>query len=209
MEHRGAGPRHRDDPVGQPGRPVRGGHAHRLAADVTPTSGADNPTGGANLNGVSLPVGDNSLTAKYTPGAGFTGSTSAPVVVKVTAVAPRSTTSVLTVDPVTGAAYSAVTFTCAVSANTGAVNGTARFLDNGVQFASAPIVSGASAAVVNSSRAPGAHSFVCDFLGSAPYTNSVSPAVTASPRRALTRTSRLSSSTSRLVRSPSPRPTAR
>ncbi|HWH28758.1 MAG TPA: Ig-like domain-containing protein, partial [Mycobacteriales bacterium] len=137
-----------------PAGPYEVGTLTDLTADVTPTTGADDPVGSveffngstslgvdntlssngvANLNGVSLPEGSNSLTAVFTPATveNFTGSTSAPVTVQVNPVAPRPTTAVLTVSPDSGPAYQAVTLTCTVTAGTGAPNGTASFTDNG------------------------------------------------------------------------------
>ncbi len=92
-----------------PAGPVVQGTTVDLTADVTPTTGADDPTGsveffnGSTSLGVdntltgtgvgtlavsSLPVGVNSITAVFTPatGAQLKGSTSAPAIVKVTPV---------------------------------------------------------------------------------------------------------------------------
>lgn len=181
--------------------PVEQGSPVALIADVTPSSGADNPTGsveffnGATSLGIdntltadgvgtlstaALPVGTNNVTAVYTPGAGFTGSTSQPAAVTVSPVAARPTTATLTVTPVSGPAYQAVTLTCAVAAGTFQVAGTANFTDNGVAIGSAPVSGGNPAVLTTSSAsAPGAHSYVCNFVGTAPYSNSTSSAVAA------------------------------
>ena len=182
-----------------PAGPFEVGTTTDLLADVTPTTGADDATGSVEFrNGttvlgtdntapftaanVSLPVGTNSLTAVFTPAAAanLTGSTSNTVPVTVTAVAARPTTAVLTVDPTSGNAFQSVTLTCAVGAGSFAVNGTATFTDNGATIGSSPVVNGAPAVLTGSFSAPGAHSFVCSFVGAAPYDNSTSGAVPAS-----------------------------
>lgn len=182
--------------------PVEQGTTVTFTADVTPTTGADDPTGsveffnngstslgvdntltptgGAELATAELPVGDNSVTAVFTPAdSTLNGSTSSPVVVTVTAVAPRSTTSALTVDPVSGPAYQPVTLTCAVTASSGAANGTAKFLDGTTQVGSAAVRDGAPGVFTSSAFGPGAHDFVCEFVGTAPYQNSTSKRVAA------------------------------
>ena len=181
---------------------VEQGNAVDLTADVTPSTGTDNPTGSVEFfngatslgidntltgNGVgtvstaALPVGTNNITAVFTPGAGFTGSTSAPAAVTVSPVAARPTSSALTVTPTSGPAYQAVTLTCTASAGAFQAAGTATFTDNGVAIGSAPVSGGNPAVLTTSSAsAPGAHSYVCNFVGTAPYTNSTSDAVAAS-----------------------------
>jgi len=190
-----------------PAGPFELGTLTSLAADVTPTTGLDNPTGsveffrttdagpatslgidnaltatgGASLAGISLPAGSNAITAVFTPaGADLTGSTSAATTVSVTPVAARPTSAVLTASPVSGNAYQAVTLTCTVSAGTFSPNGTANFVDGTTPIGSAPVVGGAPASLVTSSLAPGAHSLGCSFVGTAPYSNSTSNTVTAS-----------------------------
>lgn len=191
-----------------PAGPFELGTLTNLAADVTPTTGADNPTGSveffrstdggaatslgidniltatgvANLDGVSLPAGSNAITAVFTPasGANLTGSSSAATTVSVTPVAARPTSAVLTASPVSGDAYQAVTLTCTVSAGTFSPNGTANFVDGTSPLGSAPVVGGAPATLTTSSLAPGAHSLGCTFVGTAPYNNSTSNTVAAS-----------------------------
>ncbi len=180
---------------------VEQGTTVNLTADVTPSTGADDPTGSVEFfngatslgidntltpNGVgtfstsALPVGTNNVTAVYTPAAGFTGSTSAPVAVTVSPVAARPTTSALTVSPVSGPAYKAVTLTCDVAAGASSAVGTANFTDKGVAIGSAPVSGGQAVFTTSAASAPGAHSFVCNFVGTAPYSNSSSTAVAAS-----------------------------
>ena len=183
---------------------VESGSSVDLTADVTPTTGADNATGSVEFfngttslgvdntltaNGVAtlatsaLPVGVNGVTAVFTPaaGSGLTGSTSPVTTVTVTAVAARPTTASLTASPVSGSAYQAVTLTCTVNAGTFQANGTASFTNNGAFIGSAPVTAGAPAVLTTSAAsAPGAHDYVCNFVGTAPYTNSTSNTVTAS-----------------------------
>lgn len=181
-----------------PAGPFEAGTLTDLAAAVTPTTGASDATGSVEfrngaavlgsdntvpfaLANVSLPVGTNNLTAVFTPAvaASFTGSTSNTVAVTVTAVAARPTTAVLTVSPTSGNAFASVTLSCAVSAGAFSPNGTVTFSDAGVAIGSSPVVNGAPAVLTGSFSTPGAHSFVCNFVGAAPYQNSTSAAVTA------------------------------
>ena len=181
-----------------PAGPFEAGTLTSLAASVTPTTGANDAVGSVefrngatvlgsdntvpfNLADVSLPVGVNSLTAVFTPAvaAVFNGSTSNIVAVTVTAVAPRPVNAVLIVSPTSGNAFASVTLTCAVSAGAFSPNGTVTFTDAGVAIGSSPVVNGASAVLTGSFSTPGAHSFVCNFAGAAPYSNSTSAAVTA------------------------------
>jgi hypothetical protein len=183
---------------------VEEGTVVNLTATVAPASGS-NPTGSveffdgatslgidntlvagvADLAWTSAGVATHNLTAVYTPAApsgpadrGFAGSTSAPTAVTVTTVAARSTTSNLTVTPVSGDAYQAVTLTCDVTASTGTAAGQAQFKDGAALLATVPLTAG-SAQVTTNSLGAGAHSLVCDFVGSAPYQNSTSNTVAA------------------------------
>ena len=181
-----------------PPGPFEAGTLTNLAADVTPTTGADDATGSVEfrnngtlidsdnsvpftLANVSLPVGTNNLTAVFIPAvpANFNGSTSNTVAVTVTAVEPRQTAAVLTVSPTSGNAFASVTLTCAVSGGTFSPNGTVTFTDAGIAIGSSPVVNGVSAVLTGSFSTPGAHSFMCNFVGAAPYQNSTSAAVTA------------------------------
>ena len=182
-----------------PAGPFELGTTTNLTATVTPTTGANDATGSVEfrngttvlgsantapftLANVSLPAGTNNLTAVFTPAAAanLTGSTSNTVPVTVTPVAARPTAAALTVSPISGGAFQSVTLSCAVTAGTFAVNGTANFTDNGVAIGSSPVTNGAPAVLTGTFSTPGAHSFVCNFVGAAPYNNSTSAAVTAS-----------------------------
>lgn len=188
------------------GGPVEQGTVVNLTATITPASGSapssgsveffdgatslgtDNTvaSGVATLPWTTSTIGARSLTAVFTPAApsgptdrGFAGSTSAPHTVDVTSVAPRSTSSVLTVTPTSGNAYQSVDLSCAVAASTGSPVGTANFLDGASALGSAPVSSGV-AALTTTSLGAGAHSLTCAFVGTDPYQNSTSAAVPAS-----------------------------
>lgn len=187
------------------GGPVEQGTTVTLTATITPASGSAPSTGSVEffddatslgiddsvVGGVAtLPwstptVGDRSLTAVFTPAApsdqsdrGFASSTSEPTTVTVTTVAPRSTSSVLTVNPTSGNAYQSVSLSCAVTASEGSAAGTVNFLDGASTIGSAPVSAGV-AALSTTALGAGSHSLTCAFVGTAPYENSTSAAVPA------------------------------
>ena len=135
-------------------------------------------TGGvASLSTATLPVGTSSVTAVYAGDASNGASTSDPVSVEVTAVAPRSTTTELTVSPLTGDAFQPVTFTPAVVAATGDANGVVKILDGSTVIGQTTAAAGVVAPFTSNSVGAGTHSFTAQFVGAAPYTDSVSAAV--------------------------------
>lgn len=137
-------------------------------------------SGVAALTTSALPVGSASITAVYAGDAGNKTSTSAAVPVTVTAVAPRSTTTTISVDKVDGAAYQAVTITCAVAASAGAANGTVAIKDGSTVLTSGlAVVDGVVPTFTSNTLSAGAHSLTCEFTGTAPYTGSTSAAVAA------------------------------
>ena len=135
--------------------------------------------GSASLATSALPIGTSSITATYLGGTGYDPSTSAATSVEVTAVAARSTTTDLTVSPVSGDAYAPVTFTTTVVASAGAANGTVTFKDGSVTLGSLPVVDGACAPFTTNVLGAGSHSLVAEFTGTAPYTSSASAVVAA------------------------------
>jgi hypothetical protein len=177
------------------GAGVEAGTTVTLTADVNPDSatgavefvegatvlGTDNTlsaTGGASFSTSSLSVGTHSIFARYVHTGNFVDSQSAPVDVVVNPVAPRPTTSVLTVTPTSGNAYQNVDLSCAVDAGAFSPVGTVSFLDGASTIGSAPVSAGVAAITVSSLGA-GAHSLTCAFVGTAPYQNSSSAAVAA------------------------------
>jgi hypothetical protein len=135
--------------------------------------------GSAVLTTSALAVGTRSVTAVYSGDATYGPSTGAPVSVTVTAVAPRSTTTVLAVSAVAGAAYQAVILTPTVTASLGAANGSVSFKDGAVTLGTSPCVAGVVAPFTTNVLAAGAHNLVAEFVGTAPYTSSTSAAVVA------------------------------
>ena len=135
--------------------------------------------GVATLATSALPVGTDSVTAKYLGGSNAP-STSTPVTVTVAPVPLRDTTTVLTVTPTDGSAYSPITFSTAVTASLGSANGTVEIFDGAVSKGTTPCVNGVVADItLTSGVGAGAHSFTAVFTGTAPYKSSTSAPVTA------------------------------
>ncbi|WP_448062566.1 Ig-like domain-containing protein [Cellulomonas hominis] len=135
-------------------------------------------TGTAVLTTSDLPVGSNSITATYVGDGSYSSSTSAPVVVEVTAVAPRATTTVLSVSPASGDPYQDVALRATVTAATGVPSGTVAFKDGSITLGSVPLAAGIADFSTNVLGA-GAHSLTAVFAGTAPYTDSTSDLVPA------------------------------
>jgi hypothetical protein len=135
--------------------------------------------GVATFSTSALGVGNHSVTAAYSGDANNAASTSSAAPVTVTVAAPRATTTVLSVSPVTGDAYQNVTLTTAVTAATGLANGTVAFADGSVPLGTVPCVAGVVAPFSTNALGAGAHSLVAVFTGTAPYTSSTSAAVPA------------------------------
>jgi hypothetical protein len=146
----------------------------------TTTLGSAPVSGGvATFATSALTVGAHSVTAVYAGDSTYGTSTSAAQAVTVTVAAARSTTTTLTVTPVSGDAYQSVAFAAAVAASTGAANGTVTYKDGAAVLGSVPCVSGVVGAFSTNLLGAGNHSFVAVFVGTAPYTDSTSAAVTA------------------------------
>jgi Bacterial Ig-like domain (group 3) len=144
------------------------------------TLGTGTLAGGvATFSSSALAVGTHSVTAVYAGVADYTGSTSTPVSVTVTTVASKSTTTTLSVSPVSGDAYQSVAFTTTVTASSGAANGNVAFLDGTTSLGSLPVTAGVVAAFSTNVLGAGAHSLTAVFTGTAPYTNSTSAAISA------------------------------
>jgi Bacterial Ig-like domain (group 3) len=124
----------------------------------------------------ALPVGTNNVTAVFTGGAGFNDSTSAPVAVTITAVAPRPTTTTIdSVTPLTGDAFAPTTVLCTVDAATGSAVGTLQFRANGAILGTVPVsADGQVSFTTNAIGAGTAINVDCNFVGTAPYQNSTS-----------------------------------
>ncbi|WP_028046177.1 Ig-like domain-containing protein [Cellulomonas sp. URHE0023] len=136
--------------------------------------------GVATLSTSAIPVGAaNAITAVYAGNAAYDPSTSAPVNVAVTAVAARDTTTTLAVSPTSGPAYSAVSFATTVTAATGLPNGTVSFYNGAALLGSVPCVGGVVPSFTTNALGAGAASLTAQFVGTAPYNNSTSAAVSA------------------------------
>ena len=137
-------------------------------------------SGVATLAATNLPVGTSSVTAVYSGDAAYNGSTSAPVSVEVTPVAPRATTtSIVSVTPIDGEQFQNVTIVCEVTAATGLPNGTMTVLDGSAPVISVPVTAGVVPPITTNLFAAGTHELSCSFVGTAPYQNSVSGSITA------------------------------
>jgi len=147
-------------------------------AGVTSLGTATVASGIATLATASLPVGSNQVTAKYLGGSNAV-STSAAVAVEVTPVAARTTTTTLAVSPDSGPAYAPVTLTSTVVSSSGAANGTVTFKDAATVLGSVPVTAGVVPSFTTNVLNAGAHSLVAEFVGTAPYGNSVSAPVVA------------------------------
>ena len=132
-----------------PASPQTSGASVTLTADVTDSSApgtvqfesGDNPVGSAQpvsdgvatLTTTLLPVGDDSLTAVFTPttGAAFTGSTSSPVSYTINPTGNATTTVLATPTPA-----SPVTFGTSVNLSATVTSGVAGTITGNVQFES-------------------------------------------------------------------------
>ncbi|GAA3794515.1 Ig-like domain-containing protein [Cellulomonas soli] len=147
----------------------------------TTSLGTGTLSGGvATLTTSALPVGTASVTAVYAGDSTYGAATSAAVDVQVAAVAPRSTTTTLTVDRVDGDAYQSVALTAAVASASGTPAGTVAFSDNGVVLGTVPVTAGSVPVFTTNVLGAGSHALVATFTGTAPYTDSASaPVATA------------------------------
>jgi hypothetical protein len=145
-------------------------------------------TGVAAFSTSALAVGTHSVTAVYSGDATNATSTSAAQSVTVTAVAPRSTTTTLSVSPLAGQPHSSVVFTTTVTASTGAANGTLTYKDGATVLGTSSVTAGVVAAFSTTTLAEGGHSLVAEFAGTAPYIDSASAAVTATYTKTATTT---------------------
>jgi hypothetical protein len=134
-------------------------------------------SGSAVLTTSALPVGSHSITAVYSGSSA--SSTSAPVVVDVTAVPARQTTTVLAVSPVSGASYQNVTLSTTVTATAGAPSGTVTLKDGALTLGSVLCTNGVVADFTTNGLGAGTHSLAAVFVGTAPYESSTSTPVAA------------------------------
>jgi YVTN family beta-propeller protein len=131
------------------------------------------PTGSATLPVSSLTVGSHSITAAYTPGAGFTASTSALLTQTVN---QGSSSATVTASPTPGIVGQLVTLTATVSASapaTGTPTGTVTFMDGAANIGTGTLNSG-QASVNISSLPQGSHSISVVYSGDSNFLGSTS-----------------------------------
>jgi Bacterial Ig-like domain (group 3) len=135
-----------------------------------------NVSGVATYTSATLAITDHSVTAVYSGDAVNGTSTSLVVTVRVTALNPRSTTTTLTVSPVSGDSNQSVAFTATVTSTAGLPNGAVAFTDVATTPAtvlgSATVTAGVVAVFSTNALGAGTHALVATFTGTAPYTNS-------------------------------------
>ncbi|MET4609363.1 hypothetical protein ABIC28_000333 [Rhodococcus sp. PvR044] len=119
-------------------------------------------------------AGAKSITAVYSGGAGFTGSTSAAATVTVS-VPDEATTTTLTV-PATANVGAAVELKATVAP--AAAGGTVQFKDGAANIGGPVAVAGGVATLSHSFDAAGAKSITAVYSGGAGFTGSTSPAAT-------------------------------
>ena len=144
-----------------------------------------NGSGEAVLNDSTLPVGTDSLSAKYAGNASYPASTSSTVSQVVSAA---TTTTSLLDSPENSTYDQTVTFTATITASNGlAPTGTVRFFDGSTQIGSVALSSGV--ATLNYAKLPvGTLSITAEYLGNSDYSTSTSPAVSQTVSPAATST---------------------
>jgi len=138
-------------------------------------SGSLDATGRATLTTSVLAVGSHSITATYTGGTNFNGSSSTALSQTVN---PDPTTTALTSSADPASAGQAVTFTATVTANapvTGTPTGTVTIRDKGKTVATVALDATGHAAFTTSALAQGAHQMTATYDGTAGFAGSVSP----------------------------------
>jgi uncharacterized repeat protein (TIGR03803 family) len=145
-----------------------------------------NGSGQATLNDSTLPVGTDSLSAKYAGNASYPASTSSTVSQVVSAA---TTTTSLLDSPENSTYDQTVTFTATVTASNGLTpTGTVRFFDGSTQIGSVALSSGV--ATLNYAKLPvGTLSITAEYLGNSDYSTSTSSAVSQTVSPAATSTS--------------------
>jgi hypothetical protein len=167
---------------------------------VAPNSGSGTPTGtltlfdgttqlssptlvagAASYSSSSLAAGSHSFTVNYSGDANFSASTSAAVVVTVSAPAKIATTTSLSASAMQITAGQNVTFSATVAPASGstAPTGTVNFYDNASLAGSATLAAG-MAQFSTTSLSNGAHSFTAGYAGDANNSASNSAAVNVS-----------------------------
>jgi hypothetical protein len=133
--------------------------------------------GSATLSQVFNSAGAHSITAVYSGGAGYNGSTSAASMVTVSDPAPVDRDTTTTVQaPGTATTGQAVNLTALVSP--AAAGGTVQFKDNGANIGSPVTVNSGTATLSQTFNSAGAHSITAVYSGGTGYNGSTSAAST-------------------------------
>jgi len=140
----------------------------------------------AQLNVSTLPVGTDSLTAKYSGDANFAASTSTALTETVN---PASTTTLISSSANPATYAQPVTLTASVApAYGGSATGTIVFLDGTTALGTVAISSNAAQLTI-SNLTPGAHSITAKYSGDGNFTASTSSAFTETVNQATATTS--------------------
>jgi len=151
-----------------------------IGSPVTVTGGT------ASTTWTSSTAGAHSLTAVFTPAdpGGFNGSTSPAVPYQLNSLPAQATTTALSVNPTTAAAFTAVTLQANVLKNSdssplGSGTGVVKFYDNGALLGQAPLTN-TGASLSYGSFAVGDHPLTAVFVpaDAGTYSGSTSEAVT-------------------------------
>ncbi len=145
-------------------------------------SGTLNATGQTTLTASSLLAGSHSITAVYSGGGGFTGSTS-PGLAQMVNKAGTSTSLASSMNP--SASGQTVTFTASISPST--ATGAVQFFDGSTSLGTANL-SGGAASLSTSALSVGSHSIAASFSGDGNYNSSNSAPLTQTVNVALATT---------------------
>jgi hypothetical protein len=175
------------------------GQSVTITVTVASTSGGGTPTGTANYfdgaseiltSGISssgqstlttsgLAVGAHSITARYLGDTNFAGSTSAPLVINVSAAAKTATTTSLSASATQVTSGQTVTFTATVApkSGSGVATGTLTFGDGTTQIGTGTLNASGTATLATASLAVGSHAVTAAYSGDTNYSPSTSSAV--------------------------------
>ena len=164
-------------------------------------TGTVNGSGKAVLVTTTLPLGSDSLVAKYLGSGAFTASTSNAVIVTITSVGTQATTTTLAAAPASASLGSSITLTATVTptSSTGPVaTGTVSFVLNGATIGTATLNAAGQAVLVTTTLPVGNDSITATYPGDANYAASTSTPVVVTmtaPLAATTTTLTTSAST--------------
>jgi autotransporter-associated beta strand protein len=152
----------------------------------TTSLGTANLSGGvASLSNVFVPLGTNAITAQYAGDTNFTAST-APATTVIVSQASTTTSMTAVPNPVTaGTAVTLTATVAAVSPGTGTPTGTVEFLNGTTSLGTADL-SGGVATLSTTALPQGSDSLTAVYQGDSDFTQSTSPAVTATVNLAST-----------------------